>query len=306
MKVPACLRRRWWIVAGLVVTASAGWWLAHYFRGPRVTELWEHLPEGDPIIVFLDVERMRQSGLLEAVAGRPEVQENEYRKFVQATGFDYRTDLDTVLAAFYKEEVFILARGRFDWARLERYVTDHGGTCTQGFCRMQGSIPGRYISFCPLAPGVMAFASSADPWGARALQSKHRSLDRARLPQAPFWIRASAARIRESDRLPLGTRLFARALVGVDVLTFTVGPGVGGLEARLIAECRSEQAAAGLVQNFRDTTELLRSLLARERKQPNPRDLTGVLVSGEFWTEGTRMVGRWKVPKEFLESLAQG
>ena len=63
-------------------------------------------------MVYIDTGLLRQSGLLELVAGSKAVEEPDYRKFVDQTGFDYRRDLDAVAAAFVDNHVQFLKWGR--------------------------------------------------------------------------------------------------------------------------------------------------------------------------------------------------
>jgi hypothetical protein len=47
-------------------------------------------------------------------------------------------------------------------------------------------------------------------------------------------------------------------------------------------------------------------MLARENKQASPRDLSGILVHGNFRRENSRVIGTWPMPREFVEALASG
>jgi hypothetical protein len=47
-------------------------------------------------------------------------------------------------------------------------------------------------------------------------------------------------------------------------------------------------------------------MIARERQTPNPSDLSGVLTSGVFRQEGTRVHGSWPLGPAFLENLLDG
>jgi len=297
--------RRWWaaLVLAAFIAAGAVWWFWRG-RGPSLVKLIAHLPAGESTVVYLNVATLRRAHVLDAIAGRPELEEPDYKRFVEATGFNYRTDLDEVLAAFLPNEAYLLVRGRFDWARLERYVTANGGSCIERFCQLQASTPGRYLSFFPLTGSVMAFASSPNPWAAQALRETHPQ-SAANLPQGPVWISIPTSRLRASQRLPAGTRLLASALAGVDRVTLHAELAVDGLSAHLTADCDSESTALQIATRFREVTQLLRSLIQRENQQPNPRDLSAVLLSGEFGTEGRRMWGRWKIPWEFLRQIAQ-
>ena len=52
------------------------------------------LPADRATLVYIDTDALRKSGLLDLLAGSKAAEEADYRKFVEQTGFDYRTDLD--------------------------------------------------------------------------------------------------------------------------------------------------------------------------------------------------------------------
>ena len=50
-------------------------------------------------------------------------------------------------------------------------------------------------------------------------------------------------------------------------------------------------------------TNLLRQLIARENATPNPADLSGVLASGTFRSDGKHVNGYWPIQPIFVENL---
>jgi hypothetical protein len=54
------------------------------------------------------------------------------------------------------------------------------------------------------------------------------------------------------------------------------------------------------------TTELLKNMLQREHMTPNPFDLSGVLVAGNFEQRDKSVVGKWPIERGFVEALAAG
>ena len=51
---------------------------------------------------------------------------------------------------------------------------------------------------------------------------------------------------------------------------------------------------------------LLQKLINRESQKPNPGDLSGILVQGSFSRVDRHVMGKWPVPREFMDSLASG
>ena len=104
-------------------------------------------------VVYIDVDAIRRSGILNMVAGSKAAEELEYQQFVDETKFDYRQDLDAVAAAFKDGQVFLALRGRFHWKNLTDYARHQGGSCHNDFCVAPGSQPNRRISFYPVKRG---------------------------------------------------------------------------------------------------------------------------------------------------------
>ncbi|MEI9975110.1 MAG: hypothetical protein WDO73_25480 [Ignavibacteriota bacterium] len=110
----------------------------------------QSLPVEGAVKVYINLEQLREAGLLETLAGPKAVEDPDYRRFADEIGFDYRTDLDGVAAAFVHGNFYASARGRFDWKRLSEYARAQQGTCTNGVCSMPGGHADRTISFYPL------------------------------------------------------------------------------------------------------------------------------------------------------------
>jgi hypothetical protein len=174
---------------------------------------------------------------------------------------------------------------------------------------MPGSEPARRISFLPLQSNLMALAVSRDSYAATRLTDAQPALAVQPFdppPRDPVWLSIPADSLRDSNRLPAGTRLFATALISADKILLSLGPQGQQLEARLAVTCRTSEDAAALAGQLQHVTSLLRDMIARENQKPDPKDLSGVLTAGVFQQAGRRVVGRWPLPPAFLESLAGG
>ena len=95
-------------------------------------DLLSHLPADSTSVVYLDLQELRASAFLSQIlawAPRPQTEE-EYGKFVQATGFDYEQDLDRVGISFsgsaQSPKTMAVAEGRFDRKKIESYSTHFG------------------------------------------------------------------------------------------------------------------------------------------------------------------------------------
>ena len=303
------LRRfRPWQLAILVVAlcvaavAVARWWRV---SAPYdAAHLISVLPMDRATVMYLDTEQLRSSGLLALLAGSKAAEEPDYLKFVDETGFDYRTDLDALAASFEENRVYATLRGRFRWKQLTAYAESQGGECHYSVCTMLGSTAERNISFFPLKSDVLALAISTDPRAVASIGDGGPL--QISVPREPFWISVPAAAFNRLDSFPAGTRAFLSPLTHAEKITFAAGPQGDRLQLRLEVACATPEAAADLVKQFSSVTGLLKSMIEREHMTPNPRDLSGVLVAGTFEQRQSTVIGTWPVEHGFVEALASG
>ncbi len=197
------------VVLCVAAVAVARWWrISAPYDAARLISA---LPTDRATVVYLDTEQLRRSGMLALLAGSKAAEEPDYLKFVNDTGFDYRTDLDAVAAAFEENRFYATLRGRFRWKQLTAYAESQGGECHYSVCTMLGSTPDHNISFYPLKPDVLALAVSTDPravnkvlvrWATRQMDPCHA----VALPVLDFSCRPrglqSARRLPRTARAP--------------------------------------------------------------------------------------------------------
>ena len=294
------------VLAAAVVCGLSLWGIARY-RSARVSpaSLLLRMPASDAVVIYVDFAALRAGGVLELLRGANVPEEPEYRDFVRATRFDYRQDLDSAMVAFSPSGKYLFLKGRFDWNSLSGYVRNAGGRCDNPLCRMEGSTPERRISFFPVRQDLMALAVSQDDSAALRLNAALPG-PAPEVPSAPVWISIPASVLKTGESLPSGTRMFARGLERADSVTLAFAPEGAGVAARLDVRCRNEQEAADLVSQMQRTTSLLGQLIAREKQAPNAADLSGVLTTGTFRSEGRKMLGSWQLGRAFLSNLLSG
>src|SRR5271165_2855748 len=94
--------------------------------------LLAHLPADSSSVLYLDLQELRASPFLaQILAWAPHPPpEDEYTKFVQATGFDYERDLDRVGVSFSgtaeNPKRMAVAEGHFDRKKIEAYSARFG------------------------------------------------------------------------------------------------------------------------------------------------------------------------------------
>ncbi len=298
-----------WQLAALVVALCAvavgvaQWRRSAHPYGAK--ELIAALPPDVTARVYIDVDLLRRSGLLNLLAGSKAAEEPDYRKFVAETGFDYRTDLDAVAAAFLRGGVYLTVHGRFEWRRLSDYARSQGGQCRNTICSMPGSAADRNISFYPLRPDVLALAVSQEDRGVSMIGPNQWKNPPA-LPPEPVWVSAAAFAFSDLSDFPTGTHAFLSPLAQARQVVFAVGQQGDHLQVRLEVACNSPEAAAAMVKQLSATTDLLKKMLDRDRLTPNPRDLSGVLTAGTFQQQNALVTGTWPIERGFVEALASG
>ena len=272
-------------------------------RAATVDDLASYLPAEQGVILAIDFASLRQTGLLAALGGSSVAQEPEYVSFVQDTGFDYQEDLDYGLAWFRKGTACLLLKGRFDWSRLKNYASAQEGVCRNSFCRVEGATANRRISFFPLTSSTMALAVGPDEWAATILMKRKPARRGMNVPGQPVWLSVPATAFEDAESLPSGTRLFAKAMQGAETVTLSLTTAEGRMAIQLDASCRSSEDASTLAFQLDGVTRILKEMIAQEGQTPNSRDLSGVLAAGVFNRVDRRVLGRWPVEREFLESI---
>lgn len=290
------MKRSILLAAVLAAAAVFGWlkWRESraFFDTPV---LLSRFPVEEAAVLRIDAAAMRSGGFLTASKLPPEP---EYKQFLDGTGFDYRRDLESVVASFSKSGSFFIARGHFDWNKLREYAVRQGGSCYQQLCRMQGSTPERHISFLPLRDDAIALAVSTDDLAASRLTKPSQPVN-VRLPDAPVWLSIPGSELRRAGALPPGIRVVFSGLTNADRVVITLGPQGSGAEAHLEASCRSQDDARILASQLRSATGMIREHAPADQ-------LARILAAGSFEQSGQRVDGRWPVEKALLDSLTSG
>ena len=276
------------IVAAAILLAGVGLWFKIHagsaFSDPR--ELLSRFPVEDAIVLNVDLAAVRKGGYLPASGGPLE---SEYKQFLDGTGFNYRKDLDAVVASFSKSGNFFIAQGRFNWPKLRDYAVKQGGSCYDQLCRMPGSTPQRRISFLPLNDDTIALAVSTDDLAANRL-TKPGDPVRAQIPTAPVWLSVPASVLHDSGALPPGFRLTLSALANTDRIMFTIVPSGNALSVKMDATCRTAEDARILASQLRTLTDRLKDQMA----------------GAKFEEAGIHVNGEWPFSKTLISDFTSG
>jgi len=301
-------RKRAWLLvaaAAAVIVVAVGVVVGVQSLPIPTAALMKRLPTRDAVILYVDFEALRRGGILQMLEASKVVEDADYQRFVHKTNFDYRRDLDSALVSFAPAGKYMLLKGRFDWKALHGYAREEGGNCINAFCRMQGSAPERQISFFRVQSGLMGLAVGPDDYAARRLGESPAGPN-PEIPSDPIWLSVANSKLRSAENLPSGTRMFARGLDLAQSIKLSFSADGARWAAHLDVRCADEHDAAEIASQLSSTTARLREMIEREHQKPNPADLSGVLTSGSFKTEGARVVGYWPIERSFVENILKG
>jgi hypothetical protein len=299
-------------VAACAIAGAAGYW--YHARGAaQAPSLASYLPTANASVIYIDVDALRRSGILNLVAGSKAVEEADYQQFVNETKFDYRQDLDAIAAAFKDGKVYFALRGRFHWRNLKDYAARQGGSCHGDFCVVAGSQPNRRISFYPLQRDVLAMAISPDDFAAYQVASQSVNMVTLAPPKEPVWAvipagaLMGAGALQGMDSLPAAAKAYVPALQGAQQIVLSIGADrANQLQLGAQVTCKDATAASALLAQLESTTNALRQVLSKDHRKPDPADLTGVLMAGTFHRSERQVYGAWPIPRAFVDAITGG
>jgi hypothetical protein len=300
------IRLQPWQLAVFVVVLSCGFvsavrWWKNSFSYDRA-HMVAALPGDRATVFFADVAALRNAGILDLLAGSKAAEEADYQKFVEQIGFDYRTDLDTVAAAFVDGQSFFTVRGRFQWSQLADYAKAQGGECRYAICTLPGSSLGRNISFYPMQPNVLALAVTPEPNGVSSITpSSHVWLNP--LPPEPVWISAPTSELTKPGALPVSIQVLLGPAARSGRVVAALGPRNQGIQLRLSLVCKSPDEAQTVKRELASATEIVRNSLQNDSPEPGQPDWAGFLRGGTLSVNGAEVTGTWPLDRSFLNAL---
>ena len=266
------------------------------------------LPLNGSVNGYLSVAKLRSSGVLEELVGKEANEDADYRAFAGQIGFNYRTDLDGIAVSYSDSGLYAAVRGRFNWAKLTAYAAAQKGECTNGLCSMPAGRPQQSISFTMLSQDTLGWAVSDQALGVERI-GFGKGTGQSNVPSsAILWISAPGSSFRDPSSVPTGTRAFLEPLSAAQSANFSLEPATSGgkLEIHMVASCASADIAGQLAKVLNQTTEVLRSVIVREKLAPDKGSLSGVLVSGRFDTRAASVEGSWPIDSAVIQSLVSG
>lgn len=294
--------RKIWITAAVVaVLAAAAYfvWRHGPWRAADARAMLAELPAGDGLTVFADTRALRQSGILQRLAGEAGAESDEYRGFVAATGFEYRRDLDAFILRSEDGRRWIVAEARLDYGKLRRYFLAQGGRCVSELCSMPGSAPERQISWVRLKSGRLGMAVNPDPLAAAAFGGKAEAPPWP-VPETPLWLYLPGRMLAAPEGAPAWLALAVEGMRGARWLLWSARPEGSGLDLRLQIQCADADKAREMAGRWEGVLESLREAA---RQQGDQVSLPAILAEGRFQARGESAEGRWRIEWGRLEKL---
>jgi hypothetical protein len=299
------------VLIALAISAAIAAGVYFYYLRPQykhASELVGLLPRSDAVLFYADVEALRAGGILKSLEGAKSVQEADYQHFVERTGFDYERDLDAIAVASVPNQLFAVLRGHFDWKRLSEYAKQQGGSCRGTYCQVPNPKSGRWLSFFPIRPNVMAVAASADTNAAYSLLPR-RGAPAFIAPSYPAWIQVPKRVIDNPDALPAAAQVFVRSLSPASEATFGIEGAPDrpkdGFLVRMMAQYSSEKEAQNVSEHLTRLTRLLGALASKDKQNKADAGVGELLRSAAFVAGDKQVKGQWHLSRAFLDSILQ-
>jgi hypothetical protein len=317
--------RYFMLASGAVLAVGLGTGLVASYMGLPVSVLsqaagpdeLQYVPAEAAVVAYADVRNVMNSEFRQRFR-RLEPSTRERDEFEQATGLDIERDIDSVVAAFIPEagasqshperSGLVLARGRFEAARLEALALERGGqvedykgkrllTHREGSAGREGD--GMAVGFVEtdlVALGsVTAVKQAIDAGLDRHNVVSNNDVMRlvAELDESNAWA------VGRFDALANQARLPSEVQAQLPTLSWFSAAGNinGGVSGVFKAEARDEAAA----QNLRD---VVRGFLALARLQADSRPGMQQLVDSlQLSGESTTVALSFSIPSEFFDAL---
>jgi len=300
------------LITVVVFGAALGilqWWQTTQPRQSDARTLLETLPTDRATVLYIDASTLRKVGILRLIAGSKAAEEPDYRKFVEQTGFDYRTDLDAVAASFTSTDSYFAIRGRFQWPKLEAYAKAQGGECRNSVCNIsEAEAPGqanRNFSFYAMRRDVLAIAVNPGPWGVMSVAAG-RTKSVTKLPAEPVWISAPGSVAAQISSLPLAVGVLFAPVTRADKITLALGARGLELQVRMEAECASPAIAASVTSQLSKSFMALSEAAAKQDAAKELREWSPIFSAGKLQQHDTHVSGVWPLERRLLEAVAAG
>jgi hypothetical protein len=312
-------RTRYFVIASLLVlVVGLGTGAVVYYLGVPSLGLFartgpaelRYLPRDSAVVAYANVRNVMASAVRQKI--HQALPEDGQREFQNQTGIDIEKDIDRVVASFRPQDGgnssgLVLARGRFDAAKIEALMRGHGAEIEEFHGkRLISAHPqappadGFALSF--IEPGLAALGSTAMVRGAIDQQSTDNVTANAELMDLVRGLNSGDAwAVGRFDVLRRDAHLPEAIASQIPAITwFSVSSSVDtAIHGAVRADARDEEAA----NNLRD---VVRGFLALARLQSGSRpEFRALAQSLELGGTGKTVTLSFTVPSEVFESAGR-
>ncbi len=312
------------LVSGAILAVGLGTGLIASYMGLPVSLLsraagpneLQYIPQDAAVVAYANVRDVMNSEFRQRFR-EMEPQSKERDEFEQKTGLNIERDIDSVVAAFMpgpegatdnpERSAVVLARGRFEAARLEALAVEHGGTVED----YKGKRLLTHLEQGKTGNGTMAVGFiEADLVALGGIQAVKRAIDAgadnrnvmsnndvmrlvAEMDNSNAWA------VGRFDALARQARLPSEVQAQLPTVSWFSAAGHvnGGVSGLFKAEARDEASA----QNLRD---VVRGFLAMAKLQAGSRPgMQQMVESLQLSGEGTTVALSFNIPSEFFDAL---
>jgi len=313
-------RTRYFVILSLLVLAiGLGTGLVAYYVGRDASlgrgglEELQWVSRDAAVVAYADVQDVMRSEIRQRIRDAVPASENGPREFLDRTGIDIEHDIDRIVAALQphagaETDGLVLARGRFDEARIESLMRERGADVESYkgkrlIAYRRPTPAGDSVTLSFVEPGLVAVGSGPSVRAAIDLERDGDSVANNTdlmnlirpLETADAWAVGRMDRLLESATLP---DRVARQIPPVTWFSMSgrVDDSVTGV---LRADARDEEAAASL-------RDLVRGLMALARLQAGTQPLfQALLQSFSLSSEGKTVSLSFSVPGEAFDAIGR-
>jgi hypothetical protein len=296
------------LTTGLVASYMGGLPVA-FSRAAGPDEL-QYVPADAAVVAYANVQELMTSNLRERFR-KVEPDTTERDEFQEKTGVNIEQDIQTVVAAMMPgsqtgadKGVLLLARGRFEQARLESLATEHGGRL-EDYQGKRLLIHAKETGEADMALGFI----DVDLVAMGNYESVKRAIDAGTgnnivsntelMRQVNEFEGNNVWAVGRFDALANSGNLPSALQQQITTIRWFSAAGHvnGGVEGIFKAEARDEEAA----QNLRD---MLNGVLAMARMQASTRpEFKTVVDSLQLTGDGKNIALSFSLPSELLDAL---
>jgi hypothetical protein len=312
------------LVSGAILAVGLGTGLIASYMGLPVSLLsraagpneLQYIPQDAAVVAYANVRDVMNSEFRQRFR-EMEPQSKERDEFEQKTGLNIERDIDSVVAAFMpgpegatdnpERSAVVLARGRFEAARLEALAVEHGGTVDD----YKGKRLLTHLEQGKTGSGTMAVGFiEADLVALGGIEAVKRAIDAgadnrnvmsnndvmrlvAEMDNSNAWA------VGRFDALARQARLPSEVQAQLPTVSWFSAAGHvnGGVSGLFKAEARDEASA----QNLRD---VIRGFLGMAKLQAGSRPgMQQMVESLQLSGEGTTVALSFNIPSEFFDAL---